>query len=116
MGEKRERGSERGCEKEEEEEDIYRNEYLIRNLHETKIIKNKDNCCECHQEEKSEPEPFVYFSEEKEVCVHEKHPGEEEKYPSGELEEGIDGGYFFLTKSTFSPEENVGENRKEIEK
>lgn len=115
MREEGEWSFERGCEEEEEEENTHGDEDFVRDLHETKIIEDKNDRCECHQEEKSESQPFVYFSEEKEMCVHEEHPGEEEEYTSSELEEGIDGGYFFSTKSTLASEESVGENRKEIE-
>lgn len=49
------------------------------------------------------------------MCVHEEYSGEEKEYTSSELEEGVNGGYFFPTKSTLASEESVGENRKEIE-
>lgn len=115
MREKGEWGSERGREEEEEEENTHRDEDFVRYLHEAEIIEDKNDGCEGNQEEKTKPEPFVYFSEEEEMCVHEEYTGQEEEYSGGELEEGIDRRYFFPTKSTLSPEENVGENRKEIE-
>lgn len=115
MREKGEWGSERVREEEGEKENTHGDEDLVWDLHEAEIIEDEDDCCECHQKEKTKPEPFVYFSEEEEMCVHEEYPGEEEKYPSRDLEEGIDGGYLLTAKPTLSSEENVWENWKEIE-
>ncbi len=55
VGEKGEWYTERGCQKKEKEEDINGDENFVGDLHEAEIIEDKDDGCECDQEEKSEP-------------------------------------------------------------
>lgn len=114
MRKEREWNAEGDEKQEEKQEEVYRDQYLIRDFHKEKIIEDEYDGYEGDREEKTEFEVLSHDAEKQEICIHEKYPREEEEYPRCEFQQGIKERDFFPTKMAFSSEADIRKNRQKI--
>lgn len=108
--------AQRDDEEEDEQDDIRRNEHLVRDLHEEDIVEHEHDRHKRDHEEKPEFHYLRMRSGKEQSRVYEFVPGEEEKEPGGEFQERVHGGDSLPAEPTFSSEEEIGKYREEVER